>query len=737
MFQNLFLSKPYSILKKNKKKVKFYKKMSSVTFFPISWFEDLNWKSVQVFGRLENSTSIYLRVGFRPFFTVYYSRDLERDLIDDAHEFLLSETPVAEITQIRDNIYRIYMTNREDYYNSLNFYKKNGLGEILDANQEIKSKFFTERQLSPGSWQRVTDLKTLFYNVDYGQHFSSADLEYYTNSISSIESEAPIPQGIVGYFDIEAIPADDVSFPDAIDEEPPDIIFAISLIISNGEEARNLIYIVTETQLPESYLTNRERTGNSYEVRIIPAKTEKEMLQNFYQGLLDYRVDRLVSYNGRHFDINYLGERTKKYNLTLPNFTKILKYTPYYYPTKIVQKKPFPSIDDVMALRTPSVGQIDLLNFYRRLYPQLGNHKLETIGRLVVNRGKTGLTIPELFAKYRSQTLENLLEIIDYSVFDSILLHELWDASQVERQLALMANFWKNDSQYVLTHEMESLFGDLLHYLTPNVPREKSRVGKPLQTDRKSGIHRNVYLYSLSNVYLMFLEQLDDPLANAVVQLFNKTDYGIIPFKSGYFPVSFAQVNNFLKKQFGNRHIWIEENQLAIQADLGELKKQPSMQLFKLLDFLPLVIIANKSWIIIDSIGLVFKKGMSSFVRPRFPLIEKYAEYLIEFLLENPTATGDDVTFPQFDTTLEDYVLESKVTADNFANIPPQKEAIIKQMIELDLPVTRSWRRVKYIQTVNGPVIEEIYAEKPDAYFEELDPNYYDRQLAMALRPVL
>jgi len=706
--------------------------MSSVTFFPITWFTDFNWRSVQVFGRLENSTSIYLRIKFRPYFTVYYPRNMQQDIIDDSHQFLTSETPVDKIKQLRDNIYRIYMMTRDDYQNGIRFYKKNGLGEILDADQDIKSKFFTERQISPGSWQRATDLKTLQHNVKTGKHYSSADLEYYTTKISSIDYEVPIPAGIIGFFDIEAIPSDDVSFPEASGEEPPDIIFAISLIVSNGSQSHNLIYVVSDTELPNTYLTDPKRTGVPYEVTIIKSRTEEEMLKNFYQGLLQYRVDQLVSFNGRRFDINYLGERTKRYNLELPHFTKILNYKPYYYPKTLVQKKPFPSVDQVMELKTPSISQIDLLDFYRRLYPQLGNHKLETIGQLVLNRGKTGLTIPELFSKYRSQTAPNLLEIVDYSILDSILLRELWETSDIQRQLALFANFWKNDSEHVLTHEMESLFDDLLHYLTPNVPRQKYRLGKPIQTERRSGIHRDVYLYSLSNVYLTFLEQLDDPLANVVSEIFRQTDYGMIPFKSGYFPVTFKEVEGFLQQQFGKRTIWIEENQLAIQQDLGN-----QADLFKLLDFLPLVIIANKSWVIVDSIGLIFKKGMSSFVRPRFQLIQRYSDYLVEFLLQNPTVRASDIRFPTFETTLEDYVLGSKVTAENYADIPSQKEEIIRQMIELDLPVTRSWRRVRYIQTVNGPVIEEIYAKDPNAYYQQIDTSYYNQQLQMALKPVL
>lgn len=714
--------------------------MSSVNFFPITWFEDHQWKSVQVLGRLENNRSVYIRIGFRPYFTVRYPPDHPLDQIEENHSFMTSQTPVDEIKQLEYQVYRIYTRSREDYFNGLTFYKKNGSGQIVDADQEIKSKFFAERRLSPGSWQQATDLKTLIYNVTSNTHYTSADLEYFTYSITSISPPSTLlPSGKIAFFDIEAIPADDVSFPDEEADEPPDNIFAISLVLVQGRlPPENHIFFLTETTLPEYYQTSPIRTTQSYNVHIHRFPSEKEMLTGFFDALAQFRPDRLVGYNSRRFDLNYIGEHVKLFKITLLPFTKIMNYIPTFYPKHIVQKRPFYMEDDILALSTPSINQVDLLDFYRRIYPQLGNHKLETISQLLLGRGKTGLSIKEMFAKYRRATPEDLLEIIDYSVMDSLLLQSLWDQSRVEAHLAKMADFWKNDSEYVLTHEPDDLFDDLLRYITYQIP-QKSPMDQPPVTERSSGIHRDVYVYSLSEIYLTFLEQLQNPLTNLIVEYFRGSDEGVVPFKSGYFPLTFAQVQEFIRTQLKTTPvIWTETSSVAVSGPPRKTDKDLGpIPYFPLLDYIPLLLVSGKSWIAVSENGLLFKQGMSAFVRPSFKLIDKYVDYIIRYLLENPKATGKDISLPIIQPQIEDYFLEMKVTADEFTHPPPKKQAIIQQLRELGTPVSQSWRKVRYLQTTGGPVVEEIFSKAPSKYLSSLDIKFYNQKLLSALKPIL
>ena len=705
------------------------KEMSTWTFYPICWFEHAKWKSVQVIGRLDDGQSVYLRIGFRPYFTVQYPLDSRVEDLNERHEYLLAETPVVEVATEDENqkIYRLYLIDREDYYQTVSFFKDNIQAVILDEKQDIKSKFFAEKKLKPGSWQVASNLKTLRSNTRTGKSYTVCDLEAYTTGIVSVDRNAPIPDGVNAFLDIEAIPSDDLHFPDADAERPPDIIFAISLIVG----LNNVIYILTNREIPSRYITS---TRPRHEVTVVRCGTEKELLEEFFKGLAQVRPDRMITMNGRHFDMNYIGVRSKSLGVQIPPFTKIRDFVPFFREITIVQKKPFPSIDRVQALFTPGIQQIDLLDFYRRLLPHLGNHKLETIGKVVLGRGKTGLTIPELFARYRRAAPEDIAIIIDYSILDSILLRELWSSSQIGLRLAVWANFWKQEAEDVLVTEKEDLFKNLYNYYWLSAP-EKYNIGRAPGVERKPGIHYNVYIYSLSDIYLTTLEQLGDRVAYFFTDYFKTTDDGIIPFKSGYFNVKFKQVEDFIRTQIpDDRIVWIEENSVAVlgnrptnSEDLGPVP------FFPLVYYIPLIVVEQKSWLLIDQSGTTFKKGTSAFVRPPFPLVDKYINTMIQSLLEHP---GQPVNRPNIESTMEDLVLETKVSATDFTRIPKQKEAIIRQLNELGLPVLRTWRKVRYIQTLQGPVIEEIYSMSPEKYGQQIDIQFYNKKLDEILKRV-
>ena len=711
--------------------------MSAVRFFPIRWFEDSNWKSIQVIGQLENQQPVFIRVAFRPYFTIRYPTSIAPDEIDEAHTYLTSETPIAEVSVINEaeRLYRIFTAKKEDYFNSLKFYKQNGLGTVLDENQEVKNKFFAERRINPGSWQQATDLRTLLYNVTTNTSYTCYELEFYTRTITSIDYFAPIPQGRVTFFNIEAIPSDNVSFPDEETDQPVDNIFAFSLVDVGPAGVRNIIYILTDKVLPERYTTNPERTGQPYQIEIVRATTEKELIQRFLNGLAQIRPNRLVSMNGRRFDLNYIGARVRNLGIDLPTFTPILSFEPYFYPTTIIQKKPFSLMDQVWALNAPAISQIDILDFYRRYLPQLGNHKLETLTQLILRKGKTGLGVQDMFTKYRNGTVENLLEIIDYSITDSILLYDLWTTTGIDQKLAEIANEWKNDAEYVITHDPEDLFEDLIRYIQPNVPEKQYHPGKPIATERKSGIHRNIYLYSLSTIYLTLLDKSDDPLAKFMANYFKNTNDEIIPFKSGYFNVTFAQAQEFILAQVPREKIiWIEENSIAVAGNPPtSTDNHGPIAFLSVSDYVSLIIVSQNSWILVNSLRTIFKKGMSSFVRPPFKLIERYVNYLVDFLINHPE---ENVTFPNLESTLDDFVLEEKVTAEDFAIVPTRKAEIIQQLRELSLPITTTWRKVSYIKTKEGNIIKEIYSQNPDVYISDIDINYYNNILRRTLRSV-
>ena len=669
---------------------------------------DPTWTIVQISGYSENGQSIYGQIPFNPYFTVKYNPEVSPDSIDEYHNYLISETPIEKITSLPGDKYRIYTRNKDHYYASLAFYTPNSPGKILDEDQSLLSKFLSARNITPGVWQVASNISPLKAKI------SVADLELAIPQITSSESDLPIPQGVLAFFDIEAISGDNISFPDPEAFQPADKIFAISLIVSQpGYPLSINSYIITDEILPSPHTLPRGQTAN-----IITVETEKDLLELFFRQLGKFRPDRLVSMNGRHFDINYIGVRSKILGVDIYPFTKLLSYQPNFQEVQLVQTVPFPLTSSVESMTTPGISQIDLLDVYRRLHPLLGNHRLETLGQIILGQGKTGLSVSDMFSKYRRGSVSDLLEIIEYSVVDSILLYDLWQKSKLDKVLAYYANFWRQDTDQVITTDLPLLFNDLMRYYTANLPVDfptKYKVGRPIITDRVPGIHWGVKLYSLNGVYAKFIRQSNSPVAGIIADYFSDDD-AVIAFRSGYFPVHFSAISRFIERKVPSDYrIWIDETTIAVKSDY------PMDPIFKLTDIID-IIVAQKSWIVINNIGIIFRKGMSHLVRPPFPLLARYIDYLIARVKDGPQKS---IKLPALVTTLQDLEREVKVAGKDFSAPSSRLAPLITQLKEEGIKAPSTWLKVKYISTKEGPIIKQVYNQDPQKYEKLLDKKYY------------
>lgn len=718
--------------------------MSSVTFYPISWFMDDNWKTMQITGYTDNNVSIYIRTPFNPYFTIEYNdEEITTDVIEQNHKYLLDETPIIKILKSKSgyNRYKFYTKDRNSYYTSLNFFKNNYPAPILDNYQSIVSKFFTDKNIVPGKWVRAFNLHTLKYTQETGHKYSTCEIELYANEVHNIDWNIAPKAGIIAFFDIETISHDEISFPDPESFQPPDNIFSISLVVKNTilDTLQLYIFILTDKTLPPKI--HYDKFNIKQDVNIIVSVSEAELIISFFAVLKEIGPDIWVTMNGINFDINYIGTRSKilGINNRISNFTKIINYKPTFYQTTIYQKVPFPNVNEVYVINTPGIVQIDLLDVYRKLYNFFGNHKLDTISQYLLGRGKTGLSVKDMFYKYKYGNVEDLLEIMDYSINDSILLYDLWVKSNLDQELSEHVNFWRNIPEVVSASDMDSLFVDLIHDL---VYREYNKmvninqtllnrydVGKILETERKAGIHMGVNVYTLHEVYLKFLKELNTPLSDLIVQYFDNTDYGIIPFRSGYFNVKFDDVLAFIDEKIPKeQQIWVDDLSVAVNS------KYPIDPIFKHTSTVH-VIIASKSWIVINEEGFVFKKGLSALVRPPFLLLEKYIDYIVEYVKSNPQVVSR-LNFPQLPSTIDDFVMKMKITKEDFLNPSAKKEPIIKQLRQFGISKTPTWITVNYIQTVDGPIIEQVYKTNIPKYSKLIDTKYYNNIINNVLKSI-
>jgi hypothetical protein len=205
---------------------------------------------------------------------------------------------------------------------------------------------------------------------------------------------------------------------------------------------------------------------------------EATMISAFFQAIRDVKATKIVSYNGFGFDIPYLCQRMMLAGLPAPNITQIDTFSSQYLKTPI--KTPW-GVESKWSFTTSGIDNIDLLPIFRKIYPDLPNHRLETVSQFLLGEGKVDVDIEE-YQEAIKDPLEYhdfLQKFIEYSRTDSLLLHKLWN---------------------VLTDELYLICNTFLCMLT-QIPDLKLHSGNLLLLRPASiGSYRNVLVYDLKTL---------------------------------------------------------------------------------------------------------------------------------------------------------------------------------------------------------------------------------------------
>lgn len=340
------------------------------------------------------------------------------------------------------------------------------------------------------------------------------------------------------------------------------------------------------------------------------------------------------------------------------------------------------NVDDIMASRpvrivtmghhidpkTRSVSHVDLADVFAMLYPYATRY-----------------------------TTDSVQEIYD-----------LWVEHGTTEYLASIANLWMTSVDRVLTTPPSRLFTDLVQAFEPlPCACPKAR----LESEAKTGVYRDVYLYSTSDLCLDAIARTSTLLASKVVQHFRGSNMGVVPYRSGYFPVDKIRVPD-------DEILWLRDHVLVTKTRRHGI---PAKRL-------PIFIIWSKSCVIVDEDGNVYKHGLSRLVRPPFTMVDRYLDYLIDHLVKHKRKR---VVFPKLELELDDFAMETKVTPKDL------ESPLVQQMLEHKITIERPWHQVRYIKTRHGLVIEDIYSKDPEKYIRDLDLEYYNRQVREILAPLV
>jgi len=266
---------------------------------------------------------------------------------------------------------------------------------------------------------------------------------------------------------------------------------------------------------------------------------------------------------------------------------------------------------------------------------------------------------------------------------NSLSLAEHWSVINGDKMLDNLASFWKIDPAQHLNTGIMSEGRDVISLLDPNVEPRMVEV-------KRTGQFNNFGLIPMDK--LIEASSVSPGLKSA----FHGTTYQSILFRWG--------IVNLPKDT-----LWIGEDSIAVES--GNL---------------PLAIIRGPDRLWVDQNRKLTREGYGLLSNPPFNLLNKYVINLILAKI-NSIPIG---SISPIQSNRDDFVITTNLT--NCSSSP-----LIKQLQELGKLPVRFRLKVKYVQTINGPVLMELVDNDPDSYFKILDLNYYDRIISSVIADIL
>ena len=668
--------------------------------------------SIQIFGYTVDGRTAYIRVPRKSTFILKFTEDVDEEVVDNITD-ILNPTNVKPsyldptILIVRaPELSPMEFTGNPEYEDLATW---NDVSQ--DPYGELES-FWEAKEIGPYEWisiERFTPLPG---------KYTTCDLNIITDE-SHIQSATEIDHMDINcrilFWDIEAFSGRIGEFPNSSD--PEDIIFMLSVITASNQ-GTNKFVLVKGNINPE--VINQKLP----DVAIIKSKDEKELISQYFAIYNTFKPDRLVYYNGDMFDMPYLINRLAIHEMNVPKITKILslvpRIVPHHYPT------PF-GREAERTIQLPGTEIIDLIHYYRRFYPYLRNHRLDTVANKIIGEGKTDLTIDEMMDAVRTDNTEKLANVVEYSYVDSLRMLQLWNSEKenmsVQPRLELVCNNLGISTDTLLRDSFSHIIDLAAYNIDAGAALAGGTKDKPTHLkEAVKGIYRNVYIYDYSELYRQLLLQseqqlgsiLGERLEGAPHQLILEAFYSKYVDRDELLPLLTSMLDSVIGTQLV---IAIEP---TIIRSIGPLH----VDWLKMLDRIPCYVsVAKASYIILDGDSEIEKAGLSKLCRPKFDLANDIIEQYLTLVYSNNL---DKFIIPDFATLpIDKFVLTEKI-----GDVAGLSSNTIKYKLAAQYGTAiTTWVSVKYIITTRGPVLlSKISAD------DTLDYRYYQIELGKYIK---
>nr|QBK90772.1 MAG: DNA polymerase family B, exonuclease domain [Pithovirus LCPAC201] len=450
---------------------------------------------------------------------------------------------------------------------------------------------------------------------------------------------------------------------------------------------------------------------------VIEMKNEGELIKQMVTIHRTLRIDRSYTYNGYGFDSPYLADRSKMLNQQLPPSGKIL-----FTRTSFVKRphKGFFRKEFSWGLFLPGIEQLDLLPFFKKFYPGLPNHKLETVGKNLIGVGKTGLTIPELNKYYQDSDPEGLKVGGKYALQDSILLADLQEGLGIDQKIERLANRAGITTEEVLRLNDQEIADRYIYQLDPGLYfKHGQAVESSYLSPAESGLYHPVYVYDYSPLYFRALIESKNSL-NLKIAVGLPDAYPSLIYKMFYSKVINRDLIDVLLNQYlmdiHSTGIFALTEYLIFSVTPltkynGPLVNRKIYSPKLISKHRSYLAITKSSYITLDGEGNMMRYGSSEICNPPYPLAKDVVDQYLKYFF----GIGHFVPIIKIgqNTPLEQLVLTTKIRDMTSYSKPSFRKSLAEQFGGN----IATWIVIEWVQTNQGPLILSKYHEKSKPSF--------------------
>ena len=407
----------------------------------ISWEaydNDNNEYVVHIFGRTAEGKSVCVTTSFKPYFFI----KLKGDKVDYK----------IEVNEIKERLEKRFSSDTEQYSQIVHSLSGSECKDLMGFSNSVQCKFVKITCNTLGNMKKCenvchrffsgrvyeaniepflrlmhrTEIKsTGWFEADGdATRFSHCDIDIFVpdwKTMKPIDRDDIAPLKIMS-FDIETYSSTG-KFPSPL--EPGDAVFQIGMttrLYGSDEIVDKVCLCYKKTSGPD----------------VICYDSEKELLEGFRAKLVEFDPDVLTGYNIFGFDLEYVYHRAV-YNKCKFDFFMLgkLRDRECKYVAKRLSSG---ALGDNLLKMVPMNGRyiFDLFHEIKR-EKKLDSYSLNNVSKLYLDDTKIDMSAKEMFARYVREDPDELGEVAEYCLKDTILPHKLIDKLCIFTNLIEMA----------------------------------------------------------------------------------------------------------------------------------------------------------------------------------------------------------------------------------------------------------------------------------------------------------